>query len=277
MNEQQRQLREWFEREQRNPRQSIIQALDSLNLQNGDRVADVGCGPGVHLGRILERVAPDGEVYGIDTNPERLAVAAAMLPDEIKRGSIRLIEGDLHALDSDLGTFDLIWMSLVLHHEAIPVEVIRGLRANVAAGGRIAILDGDESGSFPLLPWPPDFEQTIRQAAMRASEDSGDGKRTFGRRYTARSFPAILQDAGLTDVQIRAYSDVRQAPLDASERIDAEDWLRHSFSSRIRDYLAPADLRRFESLFSTGSEECILDQPEFLMVRTWYLGVGTSI
>jgi ubiquinone/menaquinone biosynthesis C-methylase UbiE len=276
MDEQQSKLRNWFEHEQRQPRQSIVQALDSLGLKNGDRVADVGCGPGVHLGHISERVAPDGEVVGIDTNPERLAVANAMLQDQIESGSVRLVEGDLHALDSELGPFDLIWMSLVLHHEAIPVEVIHGLRNNVVAGGRIAILDGDESGSFPLLPWPPDFEQTIRQAVMRASEDSGDGMRTFGRRYTARSLPAILQDAGLSNVQIRAYSDVRQEPLDEWDRNDIAEWLRGGFGNRIRDYLAPADWAHFVALLTTGAQECILNKPGFFMARTWYLGVGTS-
>lgn len=269
-----RRLRERFEREQRHPRQAVIQALDTLHLRDGDRVADIGCGPGVHLPHILERVAPGGEVVGIDTNPERLEVAARMLRDEIERGSVRLVESDMHALDPALAGFDLAWMSLVIHHEDVPARAIRALRNIVVPGGRIAILDGDDAASFPFLPWPPGFELTIREAVARASSENG-GEWRYGKRYASRSLLTTLQEAGLSNVQLRAFSDVRQAPLDEWDVTDIQNWFLNSFGSRIRDFLTPADWRRYESHFTPGTPVYILDQPGFFLIRTWFLAVGT--
>lgn len=274
MNEQQQKLRTWFEREQQHPRQSVIQALNSLGLRNGDRVADIGCGPGVHLRHFHERVAPDGEVVGIDTSSERLGVAAAMLRDEVERGTVRLVEGDLHNLDSGLGQFDLAWMSLVLHHEDIPVDVIRGLRKIVVPGGRIAILEGDDAASFPFVPWPPDFELTIRAAVIKAAAGNDDSYR-YGKRFAARSLLGILQHADLSDIRLYAYADIRQAPLDDWDVSDIQDWFLNSFGNRIRDHLTPAGWRRFESYFTLGNPEYLLDRPDFFLIRTWFLGVGT--
>ena len=268
-------LRQWFEHEQRHPRQAVIQALDSLGLENGDRVADIGCGPGVHLAHIYQRVAPDGEVVGIDTNPERLAIASEMMSDSVERGSIRLVEGDVHDLDAGLGRFDLVWMSLVLHHEAIPAEVVGGLKSIVVPDGRIAVMDGDDAASFPFLRWPPDFELTVRRAVARAALERGGERNNPGRRYTARNFISIFRNAGLADIQLRAYSDLQQAPLDAASTQEIRDWLLGSLGTRVREHMTPADWRRYESFFVEGSPESLLETDDFFMARTWFLAVGT--
>lgn len=275
MSDEQARLRKWFEREQARPRQTVIEALDHLQLQNGDRIADIGCGPGVHIKHMLERVGPEGRVVGIDTSQERLAVAREMLRDDVERGTIRLVEGDLHALDASLGPFDVVWMSMVLHHEDVPVDVVSGLREMVAPGGRIAVFDGDDLASLPFLPWSPELEMAVRRAVVSAAED-GDDNRWFGRRFTARNLPAIFADAGLVDIEVQAFVEMRQAPLDDWDRKDIQHWFLNSLGRRLRDHLTPNEWDRYEASFTTGTQDYLLDRPGFFFSRTWYLGVGTS-
>jgi trans-aconitate methyltransferase len=49
--------------------------VESLPLSAGDIVLDVGCGTGLCLPLLVERIGPDGEVIGIDQSPDMLAVA----------------------------------------------------------------------------------------------------------------------------------------------------------------------------------------------------------
>ncbi len=275
MDAEQRKLREWFEREQAQPRNAVVGALDGLGLRPGDRIADIGCGPGVHIPQMLARIQPGGTVTGIDTNPDRLAVGRELLGRELDAGAVQLIEGDLHALDPDLQPFDLVWMSLVLHHEEIPVDVIRSLREIVRPGGRIAILDGDDLASFPLIPWPPQLELAVRRAVVAAAGETQDG-RWFGRRFTARSMPAIFADAGLDEIQVRGFVDIEQGPLTTAREAELRNWFRNSFGSRIRQHLSDAELQSFDAAFDPDSPDYLLDKAEFVMSRTWFLGVGTS-
>jgi arsenite methyltransferase len=50
-------------------------AIDLLDLQPGQTVLDVGCGTGLSLARLRERVGEAGHVYGFDQSPDMLEQA----------------------------------------------------------------------------------------------------------------------------------------------------------------------------------------------------------
>lgn len=262
--------------ERDHPRASIVAAIESLALRPGQRVLDVGCGPGAHLGIFAEQVAPDGEVVGLDISAERLEVAAELNAHEISAERVALREGDLHELPFDGGTFDMVWTSLVLHHEDDPVAVVRELARVVGAGARVAVMDSDGGGSFPLLPWEPEFELRLRAASLRAEQERYGGALPYVfRGYLARRLPEILGAAGLGSVILHAFSDVERAPLDPFTEAELCNWFLSSFARRIQDYLAPADRRRLEAYFTPGSEDYLPGRADFFSARAHYLCVGT--
>ena|SRR5437016_6648740 len=55
-------------------RRALVRA--ALAAEPGDRVLDVGCGPGFYVTELLETVGPDGQVVGVDPSADMLAVAA---------------------------------------------------------------------------------------------------------------------------------------------------------------------------------------------------------
>lgn len=50
--------------------------LKCLDIRRGDRVADIGCGPGSNSFRLAGMVGPQGRVYAIETNPRHLSFVA---------------------------------------------------------------------------------------------------------------------------------------------------------------------------------------------------------
>lgn len=50
-------------------------ALDYLTLEPGDRVLDVGCGPGVNFERIVEEIGDSGTLVAIDYSPKMVEKA----------------------------------------------------------------------------------------------------------------------------------------------------------------------------------------------------------
>ena len=55
-------------------RRELVRA--ALGARPGDRILDVGCGPGFYITELLEAVGREGAVAGVDSSPDMLAVAA---------------------------------------------------------------------------------------------------------------------------------------------------------------------------------------------------------
>jgi arsenite methyltransferase len=59
-----------------------LQTIERLRLSPGQVVLDVGCGSGVSFAMLLERVGPEGTVFGFDQSPEMLALARKKCVDQ---------------------------------------------------------------------------------------------------------------------------------------------------------------------------------------------------
>jgi SAM-dependent methyltransferase len=102
----------------------------------GDRLLDVGCGPGD-----LARFLPNVVYVGVDHNPAYLvgrnAVAAS--PD-----APTFINGDLNDLGSvDIGAFDIAVAFGVLHHldDDVATNLVKAVREKLVKGGRFVTID----------------------------------------------------------------------------------------------------------------------------------------
>ena len=77
--------------------------FDRVGLRDGMRCCDLGCGPGVVSFTLAERVAPSGEVVGVDMDEVKLDLARR---EAAERGitNITFRAGDVTAWDSPAPT-----------------------------------------------------------------------------------------------------------------------------------------------------------------------------
>jgi len=126
---------------------SAAYLLDSLEA--GQRLLDVGCGPGTITLDLAARVAP-GTVVGIDAAPVVVA-AAARLADEVRAPNVRFATGDAYALDFPDQSFDVVHAHQVLQHLGDPVAALREMRRVLRSGGILGVRDSD----YAAFAWAP--------------------------------------------------------------------------------------------------------------------------
>ena len=176
--------------------------LDLLAIQRGERVLELGCGSGVVLRALAERVGPGGQAVGLDVSPAFLAIAAERASAAGLADRIVLRQGDARSLPFADGEFDLVLAATTLAHvpdgaRAIP-EMVRVARP----GGRVAVLERDLD-SFIITH--PDRELTRRIVQVGADLATVDG-------WLARRVPGLLAEAGLENVQVRAFTVLERDP-----------------------------------------------------------------
>ena len=164
------------------------------HLRPGQRVLDVGCGPGTITLDLAEAVAP-GEVVGIDRSPDVVAVARQAAVER-GLGNVSFRVGDVYALDEPDGSFDVVHAHQVLQHLADPVRALVELRRVCRSGGLVAVRDAD----YAAMAWAPPDPQLDRwleryRTAARANGGEPDAGRHLLGWVRAAGFSSIQPGA----------------------------------------------------------------------------------
>jgi SAM-dependent methyltransferase len=174
---------------------------DLAEVAAGQRVLDVGCGPGSLIGELVARVGAEN-LAAIDPSPPFVEAARARYPGvDVRLGSAELLP--FHAR-----TFDAALAQLVVHFMRDPVAGIREMARVAKHGGVVAACVWDFGGDRgPLGPfWP---------AAREIRPDVDDESHRAGARQG--HLVQLFTDAGLEDVGEAELAVTRTYP-------SFEDW-----------------------------------------------------
>jgi SAM-dependent methyltransferase len=117
--------------------------LDALRLVPGQRVLDVGCGSGVFLPPLADRVGPTGHVIGVDRAPAMIA-AAGSRTEHFANTTVQ--QADAYELPFSNNTFDAAHCERVLMHLERPLIALLEMRRVVRPGGWIVAAEPDWGG-----------------------------------------------------------------------------------------------------------------------------------
>lgn len=124
--------------------------MASLQLDQGDTVADIGAGGGYFTFRLSDEVGPTGKVYAVDVDDDMIAHLKEQVAAE-KRGNVEVVRARYDDPMLPKASCDLIFTSNTYHHLDDPTEYFRRARKYLKPGGRIAILDLNDTLWFPYL------------------------------------------------------------------------------------------------------------------------------
>jgi ubiquinone/menaquinone biosynthesis C-methylase UbiE len=121
-------------------RRSYRSLMAAAGVKAGDRVLDVGCGPGYFVRMLAEAVGPTGSAVGIDAAPEMIDYArrkARRLPN------CRFESGSAEALPFPDCSFDVVLSSLMLHHlpDELRLQATAEMKRVLRPGGTVLLAD----------------------------------------------------------------------------------------------------------------------------------------
>lgn len=148
-----------------------VDLISRIRLERARSVVDLGCGAG-NVTRLLAERWPEAELTGVDSSPEMLARAAAIVPDA------RLVNADIAAW-SPPASFDVVFSNAALHWLPDHRALFPRLAGWVSPGGYLAV------------QMPASFALPSHTAAYEAAEEGPWSERL---RAVARAGVRELED-----------------------------------------------------------------------------------
>lgn len=130
----------------------------NLALAPGQKILDAGCGRGFYL-RALWELEPRLKIYGVDLNPQYLAVAQKTIGD----AAVKLMTGDLTCLPFADNFFDRIIASEILEHIANDQRALEELYRVLKPGGKLILTVPNQNYPFAWDPINWILEKTFKR------------------------------------------------------------------------------------------------------------------
>ncbi len=153
----------------------------ALSLQPGERVLDIGSGPGFLAAEMAAEVGPDGRVHGVDPSESMLASARRRDAPPVEYGT-----GDALALPFPDEHFDVVVCTQVYEYVEDVAAALAEARRVLRIGGRLLVLDTD----WDSIVWHSGDRERMERVLAAWNEHLADP-------YLPRRLPALLRAAGL--------------------------------------------------------------------------------
>lgn len=194
-------------------------------LKAGDRVLDVGCGPGTISCGVARLVSP-GALVGIDVAADMIAKATELAAVRgVPNVSFRVM--DTHGLDFPDSSFDVVFSHTAFHGFVDPVRALREQKRVTHEGGWVIAAGVRDWGLIPRYPptplWDRVYEARLKYAGSMRARGRGHISRGGGHPQAARRVPEWFAAAGLSDlriqvkvhrVQYHGAADAKPHPID---------------------------------------------------------------
>ena len=163
---------------------------EALGAASGERILDVGCGPGFYCAELLDEVGPSGSVVGVDSSPAMLELAARRCGGH---DNVELHEADAASLPVDDESFDAAVCVQVLEYVAEPTAGLAEINRALRPGGRVVVWDIDWATVSLHSEDPTRTERVIGAWDEHVAHRSLP--RTLGPRLRSAGFEDIHADA----------------------------------------------------------------------------------
>ncbi|MDP1795151.1 MAG: methyltransferase domain-containing protein [Acidimicrobiales bacterium] len=167
-------------------------ARAALAAEPGDRVLDIGCGPGYYVTELVSEVGPNGSVVGLDSSGDMLAIARHRAAGV---SNAEFVEGVATELPGHDDEFDRIISVQVLEYVEDTATALAEIFRALKPYGRVVVWDSD----WESVAWYSRDPERMT-AVVHAWHDH------LVHRALPRTLASSLRAAGFVDVRLDAHA-----------------------------------------------------------------------
>jgi ubiquinone/menaquinone biosynthesis C-methylase UbiE len=205
--------------------------LQWFGLADGLRILEIGSGPGF-VTKKLRELCPQSELTALEIDPEMIRKAKQYLGQE-HDPRIQFVQASIMNTGLPDNQYDFVIARMVFLHLSDPVGAMREIYRLLCPGGKLVIIDIDDSVYGLIDPQIPGFSMAMEKLAQAQALRGGN-------RYIGRRLWRMLDAGGYTNLELEAV-------------------VQHSDETGINAFRPHLDVQRINGLVKAG----LITQPEY--------------
>lgn len=219
------------------------QSYKKMNVNQGHKVLDVGCGPGFDVMALAELVGPLGKIIGLDYDCNMLKEATQNIRATQRDQIVSLIRGSADQLPFQNNYFDSCRSERLFMHLSVPERTLAEMYRVTKPGGSIVVVDTDWS-SLSFDNSLPKIEQALSNFRLTHVLKNGYSGRSLYRQFRNTQLVNINIDVFpifVTDVDLFYFFAMQQAVEDqalahqAITGIELKQWRNELNDAAVND------------------------------------------
>ena len=225
----------------RDPLRRRALVREALGAQPGERILDLGCGPGFYVAELLKEVGDEGHVVGLDASDAMLAAASRKVEGH---DNVEFQQADATSLPLEDASVDRALSVQVMEYVQDIAGALAELHRVLKPGGRVLIWDVDWATTSwhsadparmqrMLEAWdkhlihpslPSTLSPQLRAAGFEGVEMTGHAFATtdlnpdsYGGQLAVLLSGYLVEGGGMPEDEVRAWSEEQQALAERGE------------------------------------------------------------
>jgi len=242
--------------------------LDLAAPQPGERVLDIGCGPGTTVLELAKHVGPGGHVLGADVSEPSVARARERIGAAgLKHAEVIVADASVHPFPPN--SFELTFSRFGIMFFSDPVAAFANVRRAMKPGGRLA-LAVFRPASEKL--WPNAPLEAVRHLLPPIPAPGPEEPGPFSWADPARVH-RILEGAGFSEVSLTPLDPIIQLAGPAGEAEAADFVMAMGPLARVLPSLSPAQRENVRATLEVYFRGHTTSQGVVLPAANWVVRV----